>query len=584
MVIYKYNLKKYMRTVSTWILLAIAIALVGLLTWVISQTPKDNNDVTADQKFILYKLSISQSFTYVGMIILVMVVIFAAFKSVQLFRDEINEGSLLLVISKPISRRRILQQKWMALLTIFFIFITPVVIVHTGILLMYVKPASLQKDIYLGFFSEIGISLILFILFSSLFLMISLKLGVKSILGISFAFVVLLFVSQSLQTLTYSQTFKLQNGQHSSKFETSSSDDISIGVNYTPKYYNYQKDLNAKDFSDSYKKVPKIYSKTGNSKNNFGKIWPIALSYQVGQLNSILFGKYFKDVNDLTQKPMRVKSFKNFDFTTIKNKFYIDQSSRDVALSLITYLNDHSSIWNKNKVTLIKDIQDFIKVTIDSKKIESTEILNLDNWWRKDPFNYIPSSILNFINTSDKYSADANTLYDINNQLNNWYKHYDFGNMIQPSKNEINNNNNLNALFGTLASYYLTKESFTKLGINKLDFNYGMHSIGEKYYKKDASTVCFSNNINNPQDKHSLQVYYKSWINYDEYSYKFYNCLNEEQRKNINFTDLTTLNEYFYTVDFANYVNPYALLISYLVVVVIITPLTYRMFRKSDFS
>ncbi len=589
MVIYKYNLKKYMRTVSTWILLAIAIALVGLLTWVISQTPKDNNDVTADQKFILYKLSISQSFTYVGMIILVMVVIFAAFKSVQLFRDEINEGSLLLVISKPISRRRVLQQKWMALLSVFFIFIIPVVIVHTGILLMYMKPHSLHKEIYLGFFSEIGVSLILFILFSSLFLMISLKLGVKSILGISFAFVVLLFVSQSLQTLTYVNTFKLENGKVNDGIFGPNGDNTSVFPagggdedykEYNPKYYSFQKDTSTKNPSDSYKAVPKIYSKI-KGKNKFGKVWPLALNYQVSQLNSVLFDKDF--IGNISTTPMRVKSSQNFDFSTTKNKFYIDQSSRDITTSLITYLNTHSSIWNKNKTTLIKDMKDFTNSAIDSNSqtLESN-ILSTNN-----NITYIPSSIVNFVAASTKsadYQKDANTLYDINNQLTNWYKTYKFRNMTQPTKGDFKDNNNLNSLFGTLASYYLTNESFAKLGLNKLNFNDSMNFTYSKLV--DASILFFSDDVTSPENSldNSHGMYYESWVNSEEYNDKFLDILNSHNDNKIKISNWTELNQYFYTVDYVNYANPYAVLVSYLVVIAVITPLTYRMFRKSDFS
>ena len=565
MIIYRYNLKKYMRTVSTWIMLVITLALVGVMTWAVSLLSTTNETLTAEEILSLNKVTMITSFQAVGSVILIMVIIFAAFKSVQLFRDEINEGSLLLVISKPVSRRRILQQKWMALLTIFFIFIIPVVALHTGILLGRIKDSGLRKDIYWGFFSEVSISFILFLLFSSLFLLMSLKLGVKSILGISFAFVILLFVSQTIQALTYNAQFSIANSRAGFNVPAH----FKNTTTYTPKYYNLEKDVSATNIADSYKTVPKIYQKTNNIKNNFSKVWPIALSYQVSQLNSILFGKDFKSTEEEQGKPMRVRSSSNFDFAKTTNHFYIDYGSHDVATNLVSYLNSHSTTWKNNKMTLVKDFQDFTNSIIKAQLSQSRET------------TLIPSSIVNFAAVSATYKTDAETLYNVNNELTSWYARYNLKNLVQPERDDLKDNNNLNALFGTLVSYYLTNESFKNLGLNKLYLN---DSMTFDYFKAHPSTVCFSSNNNNPTVKGASKFFYKNWINYNEYCSNFKNRLTETQKNQITDGDWTKLNQYFYTVDLVNYVNPYILLAVYITIVVTLTPLTYYMFRKSDFS
>ena len=111
MVVYRYNLKKYLRTPSTLILMILTLILVAVMTYFICHSPNININDRFNNKINKYQSVLLESFVATGSLIFVMVIIFAAFKSVQLFRDEINEGSLLLVISKPISRRRVLQQK-----------------------------------------------------------------------------------------------------------------------------------------------------------------------------------------------------------------------------------------------------------------------------------------------------------------------------------------------------------------------------------------------------------------------------------------------------------------------------------------
>ncbi|RTZ69050.1 MAG: hypothetical protein DSZ21_00650 [Tenericutes bacterium] len=48
--------------------------------------------------------------------------IFTGFKSVQLIRSEIEDGTLLLILSKPIPRHILILQKWLSIVVINLIF------------------------------------------------------------------------------------------------------------------------------------------------------------------------------------------------------------------------------------------------------------------------------------------------------------------------------------------------------------------------------------------------------------------------------------------------------------------------------
>ena len=573
MVVYRYNLKKYLRTPSTLILMILTLILVAVMTYFICHSPNININDRFNNKINKYQSVLLESFVATGSLIFVMVIIFAAFKSVQLFRDEINEGSLLLVISKPVSRRRILQQKWMALLTIFFIFIVPAVLLHMSMTYGLIPNNDFKKEIFLGFFSEIFTAFIVFLLFSSLFLMISLKLGVKTVIGISFGFVVSLLISQTVQAGTYNPIYLEAN-----------LDTINRGV--VSNDYSLTKNTSLKQSDTKLTEVPKLYWNS-TRKNRFKKIWPITLGYHTGQINTLILGDKWRKLADKSAVyaiPMKPVSCTHFDFTYINNNFYISKNSNNISENLISYLNKNSDTWKQNKTNIISDIKKFDELAISQapSKENHKALISIISFNK-----LINSSINNQFNKND-----VDNLYKINSQLSDWYTNHGFNKTVQPDREYITMNHNLNALFGVLSSYYFTNKFFQSMGLKYLDFNNGMYRLND--WDIDEGTSFFSDDIDNPGSKKSHNISYNSWSNYQNYCSNIVRQyvsesnngweLGDKIAKEVQTYGFQALNKYFYTVQWVNFANPYAILAVYIGIIGVITPLTYYMFRKSDFS
>jgi ABC-type transport system involved in multi-copper enzyme maturation permease subunit len=68
-------------------------------------------DLQAPSVIQTYKLYIVASVTTIGSATAIVSATFAAYKSVQIYKQEIEEGTFLVLVSKPINRKKIIFEK-----------------------------------------------------------------------------------------------------------------------------------------------------------------------------------------------------------------------------------------------------------------------------------------------------------------------------------------------------------------------------------------------------------------------------------------------------------------------------------------
>ncbi len=584
MIIFKYNLKKYFRTVSTWVFLALALAIVVLFTMIFTHDGLINSPNRSQSWKNDSIRAVINVYTLVAPFIIIVLALFASFKSVQLFRDEINEGSLLLIISKPISRKKLLIYKWLSLMTIFAIFIIPVLITQTSILLIFLKYKPTHHLILLGSLGELFVSIIFFCLFSSIALIISLRLGVKSVIGLSFAAIMLVVISNSIQTYTYKPQFTVLNSPNSgSRFD---SDDDSGALTT---------EWNFKGNSSSKRSVPLVYSKISDKKPLFNKLWPLDLDYQISQITNLFLhsNKYNHLYNNGIDHIVKEKSAQHINFSDFSNSLFMTTMSTKNADSVINYFNNNQ-----------QDGQSINKYLAPAMKDAHTYLYNLLNTYmptnQKTHKDYTIN--LNFSNFSAKYAKSAKLFTNIaSNEITlkylwdmagsyHWDDH-DTNNGFKP----VNGNADTiaydaNTIFNTLLNYQITTAEANLIIKNKAYiFNLNAISNGNDNKNVHNNLTIESGGKNNSSFSKSLYypwAYVGSFVKklLDPYN-QSQNITNDDNRIKFNYSaDINTFNKYFYLVKHSNYANGYIIAFGYLGISIALIPLTYWWFSRSDFS
>ncbi len=580
MIIFKYNLKKYFRTVSTWVLLFLGIGLVSLFsltftnTWPINSTTHNLFWEDSNKKAVL------NIYTLLTPVLVILIALFAAFKSVQLFRDEINEGSLLLVISKPISRKRILMQKWLSLITIFGIFILPILATQTTIMLIFIKYRAAHHLIWLGLMGEFFVLIVFFLLISSLALMLSLRLGVKSVLGLSFACTILVAVSNSVQMFTYHSQFQIINSKKS---------DVRFGAPIISKEWNIT--------NNSVDPVPNFYAKTSSKKPLFNKLWPFSLDYQISQMSSMFLNP--KSISNNSgydndyKKIVKVKSAQEVDFTKYENTLFLNINSDNFSKSLTNYINNN----NYNNVK----ISDYLAPTLVNAKIYLAD--KIQSYNAAKPNNILKLTLKDFATYNNgSFKTSAAKFSTIITDMNLFHFIWDFkfsssndhdGNSDAPTNmhpthnSSATNAKNANSLFNWYLNYNMGTENAKNILTKKID---NLVFANEDYSDGDSLLNFYFDNISNGRINGSdSMIIYNPWerpINFISTimnQYDYFNNIDSNKDIDMN-APLSSFNKYFYQVKFENYANPYVLSCLYLGITIGIVPLTYLLFKRNDFS
>lgn len=110
--VYRYALKKYLKSWSTWVICLISILIVVILGGFVPFHFKKISTAADYARTIVIVVASVSSF------ISLFTSVFAGFKGATMLRDEADDGTLLIMLSKPITRQKLFFAKWLALQTI----------------------------------------------------------------------------------------------------------------------------------------------------------------------------------------------------------------------------------------------------------------------------------------------------------------------------------------------------------------------------------------------------------------------------------------------------------------------------------
>lgn len=205
MPIFRYTVKKIFVSPSTWVILFLSIGLLSVgwsLPFYLVNDQAQVPIVWTKNLVLSIMLSTWKLFTFSTFIGFTLI-IFIGVKATQIFRDEVDDGTLLILVSKPISRNKIWREKWLSFqfTLIFYVFLT---ILISGLTLLIPKVGNLTiyKTLlpYMGIL--FGIALLFDLIISSIVLLFSLILNSKATIAISVGFAALISIfSQALEFL-----------------------------------------------------------------------------------------------------------------------------------------------------------------------------------------------------------------------------------------------------------------------------------------------------------------------------------------------------------------------------------------------
>lgn len=263
MPIFRYTIKKMLLTPSTWIILLITIAFITLINTLLLVTFNKPN-FTPQEIFNNY-LGTWKDLMFLAFLGL-MLFIFIAIKATQVFRDEIDDGTLLILVSKPVSRTRIWTEKLFALQTTILLFMFFSIFVSS---IFIAIPGIGSGDIYSKMFPYMwilfAVGIIFGLIISSTAILLSLVMNAKAIVAIIIGFSALVNIlsTDAIMGLVSPTKEYMQASQAAAVYNNAKSklslDDLTWLDSYIADSGSTIKDQITKDLKDIYEKyIPTI--------------------------------------------------------------------------------------------------------------------------------------------------------------------------------------------------------------------------------------------------------------------------------------------------------------------------------------
>lgn len=220
--IYKYTFKKYLKAPSTWIITLISIFIAGFLGGYLPSTIVDTQGADATTDYAMQSIMVVSQITS---FLAIFVSVFAGFKASAMFKDEVEDGTFLVILSKPIVRSKIIFGKWLALqsMMLLYTFATILTFVLTtvafdkggeivGLTQMGVK--TLSSQIALVGLLMWSVLMVIGFIFTSIGLLLSTKLSSSATVGISIALGVVIPVTSLVAMFTVKPAYnKVENNE-----------------------------------------------------------------------------------------------------------------------------------------------------------------------------------------------------------------------------------------------------------------------------------------------------------------------------------------------------------------------------------
>ena len=189
MSIYKYTMFKYFKSASTWAVLLLTFLMMFMISYLAFNFLHNMENITSG----VYNSFSKTLFGGVILLIILMGSIFVGFKGSQVYKDEVEDGTFLIVLSKPQNRSKIIGYKWLALFSMTLIFLVVILIAFALAVLIFGKTVVMSGDKNISIFHNlpkdllilfpIGLSSLLIL--SSISLIISTKVSTGATIGLT---------------------------------------------------------------------------------------------------------------------------------------------------------------------------------------------------------------------------------------------------------------------------------------------------------------------------------------------------------------------------------------------------------------
>lgn len=436
MQIYKSAILKYLKSPSTWIPLLVSIVVVlgvgVIMPFVLIDLKRPDVASTYQIYAIVSVSTIASSSTLFS-------ATFAAYKATQIYKQEIEEGTFLVLISKPISRRRIIFEKWLALITILLGY-TAIVIIFYEVFILIFDPGyqianlamePISKNIFIVGFILFFVILLLTILFSSIALLLSSKFSSASTIASVAGLGALIPVSGILPTFTLNNDYiVVSRNIGSTLIGKNPSEQTNDFLNQLPSlssvkftttslknlFHELNKSATTINSSQEYANNIALYS---GEKNIYSSVFFMDFYYQLNQISSIATDRLWANVDkyslinssnssfsirpDVAGKKVVVDN--NIEINQIIEKFLKTIQEYQKTISDSNYLQNFYNVFNI--IMKLKDIPGATVVQDETSYLSNAKLL-IDSFWNKteNKFNhtlfntFIYSPIINSIQNS----------------------------------------------------------------------------------------------------------------------------------------------------------------------------------------
>ncbi len=550
---------------------------------------------TAQLKELAMKGAFIISYSTVGTSIALLVAVFAGFKGAQVFRDEIEDGSFLIVLSKPVNRIRILFEKWLAFMTVFFVFIALLSSAHVLGCIAAQKGDYIGKYLFKAFIVEFLITIIFLLIFSSLALIISTFFSAKGVMGIMFVVGMGIVFTQIISGFTYIAPYQTI-GQGSTGAVAKGSNEPSNFL------YTRQKAITDSDIVNDIASPNKVnnlmfdqnnlYAVNPDSIQSYNHFWPFDLSYHINLMDSLVLsntvGKNdpaFKSFEGQVGGTIQKQVFDGFqDPNQLNLQYFMQGNDYLIMENFINIFNQLAQNDPNTKIalngfaSLVTATNSWLKATISS--------INQKSWNNSEgSFNL---DITNSANSDAPFNnSDANSKLIYASWMGLLRGSSDFNNYNAEPSNDFS----LESLFAKFGDSRFTAQTNNQDQRDQTDNN--IFNVIMSFFQTDTliSTMHTIENNVAISNKETVSQIDLSFYNYIDSGYQELTTVartlgkrQPEYNTSATKIDWSSLSHQIIKVKYQDFANPYIIMSVYLAIGVILLPLTYVILRRQDFN
>ena len=295
--IYKYNLRKYIKSPSTWVILVLSCFIAGFLGGYLPYSKMNTESYSIAKDYAKTTVTIVAAMTS---FLSIFVSIFAGFKASSMYKDEVEDGTFLVMLSKPITRAQIIFGKWIALqssilvftLLTSFTFTISTFVFDKGDTILALETLGIdpiKRHIFMVGTIMWGIIMLMGLIFSSIALLISTRLSVGTTIGFSIAIGIIIQVTTLIAMFTKKDEYTSLSSPRISWY-TNKYNRLMGNINNIDQRLRPKEDIGRKfhELEKSIVESPLGMYNIGvetKEKDSFGAAWPFDIDFQLHKLS-----------------------------------------------------------------------------------------------------------------------------------------------------------------------------------------------------------------------------------------------------------------------------------------------------------